>query len=281
MKVQHASVNFPSLKTLKLDIDIMDSQVAFLSGCPMLETLHIHFVPETLTKFPVPLSSKRLKFTDGNFSWTCLEIGSDWLDSKNYISVAKLGIIGNLERGVEAYLDVFYPCEGEFVDPIVQILIDDYYDLHLLLRHSKSKWPLPSPVLNYPEFCNLHYLKFILPCFNSNLLINVLGKCHMLLVLIIQSKKEEPPPLRTWEPQLTTVPKCLQSHLIYIRIEGYQGSEDELAFAEYILWNGLVLKTMLIFVDISMNITNKYHSLKRLTNIPKGSETCQLKFDAA
>jgi hypothetical protein len=67
--------------------------------------------------------------------------------------------------------------------------------------------------------------------------------------------------------------------LTYIHIEGYQGFEDELIFAEYILHNGLVLKTMLIFVDISMDIWNKYHSIKRLTNIPKASVTCQLKFD--
>jgi hypothetical protein len=92
--------------------------------------------------------------------------------------------------------------------------------------------------------------------------------------------QEEPSPLRPSELQSTTVPKCLDSHLTYIHIEGYQGFEEELKFAEYILRNGLVLKTMLIFVDISMDITNKYHSLKRLTRAPKGSVMCQLEFDA-
>ncbi|XP_045831518.1 uncharacterized protein LOC123922901 [Trifolium pratense] len=69
---------------------------------------------------------------------------------------------------------------------------------------------------DYPEFRNLHHLKFILPCFNSNLLINVLEKCRILRVLIILSNKGG---------------------------------------------------------------TNKYHSIKRLTNISKGSVKCQLKFD--
>jgi hypothetical protein len=87
--------------------------------------------------------------------------------------------------------------------------------------------------------------------------------------------------LRTWDPESTTVSECLKSHLTYIHIEGYQGFEDELTFAEYILRNGLVLKTMLIFVDISMDKTNKYCSLKRLTDIPKGSVSCELKFDPA
>jgi len=37
---------------------------------------------------------------------------------------------------------------------------------------------------------------------------------------------------------------------------------------------------MIIFVDILMDITNKYRSLKRLTRVQKGSVTCQLEFDA-
>ncbi|CAJ2656934.1 unnamed protein product [Trifolium pratense] len=165
---------------------------------------------------------------------------------------------------VEAFLHVFPPCESEFIDPILKLLRDDLIEIYLLSRHSTSKCPLQAPVLNYPEFRDLHHLKFILPCFNSNLLLNVVEKCHVLKVLIIQSNKEEPSPSRTWEPHSLTIPKCLESHLIYIHIEGYQGFEDELTFAEYILRNGLVLETMLIFVDISMDITNKYRSIKRL-----------------
>jgi hypothetical protein len=93
--------------------------------------------------------------------------------------------------------------------------------------------------------------------------------------------QEEQPPLRTWQPESTRVSECLKSHLTYIHIEGYQGLEDELTFVEYILRNGLVLKTMLVFVDISMDITNKYRSIRRLTNVSKGSVNCQLKFDPA
>jgi hypothetical protein len=36
---------------------------------------------------------------------------------------------------------------------------------------------------------------------------------------------------------------------------------------------------MLIFVDTSMDIMNKYSSVKRLLDIPRGSAKCQLKFD--
>lgn len=83
------------------------------------------------------------------------------------------------------------------------------------------------------------------------------------------------------EPQSITVPGCLKSHLTYIQIEGYQGCEDELAFAEYILQNGLVLEAMLIYVDASMDPTNKYCSVKRLLEIPRGSAKCQIRFDPA
>jgi len=85
--------------------------------------------------------------------------------------------------------------------------------------------------------------------------------------------------MRTWQPESTIVTECLKSHLTFVHIEGYQGLEDELAFAEYILRNGVVLKKMLILVDISMDKTEKDRSLKRLTDIPMGSDMCQLKFD--
>ncbi|MCH84094.1 F-box/RNI/FBD-like domain protein [Trifolium medium] len=194
----------------------------------------------------------------------------------------QLGIIGNFDSMVEAFLDVFSSGESEYVDPVFDgLLVEPYCNISLQLRHSTSKWPLHAPVLNYPEFRYLEHLKFILPCFNSNLLVNVLKKCCMLQVLIIKSNMEEPSSLRTSEPLSTTVPICLKSHLTYIHIEGYQGFEDELTFAEYILQNGLVLETMLIFVDTSMDLMNKYCSVKRLLDIPRGSVKCQLKFDPA
>ncbi|XP_058761634.1 putative F-box/FBD/LRR-repeat protein At5g56810 isoform X2 [Vicia villosa] len=298
MNVQGFELHFPSLKSLKLGSDIVDSEFLLLSACPILETLqHVCFVPKTCTEVPLPPSSERLNFTHGSFSWSFLEagyycngyrgkgsktsfgdIGNAYLDST---SKTTFGIIGNLQSMVNACID-FFPSQGsEFVDPILNCLQDPLNVLHIQLRHSISKCALRPQILNYPEFRNLVHLKFILPCFNSNLLVNVLDKCHMIQVLIIQNNKEEQPPLRTWDPNSTTVPKGLKFHLKYIHIEGYQGFEDELTFAEYILQNGFVLETMLIFVDTSMEQTNKYCSLKRLNDIPRRSSKCQLKFDPA
>ncbi|MCH87252.1 F-box/RNI/FBD-like domain protein, partial [Trifolium medium] len=103
MKVQHSSVHFPSLKSLTLDFDIVDSEVALLSGCPILERLDLHFGPTSLIEAPVPPSSKRLKFTYDNFAWTYLEIFPDAVIDERIT----LGILGNLQSMVESYLDIF------------------------------------------------------------------------------------------------------------------------------------------------------------------------------
>ncbi|KAI5419840.1 FBD-associated F-box protein At4g10400 isoform X1 [Lathyrus oleraceus] len=273
MNVQGFGVRFPSLKRLKLDADIVDSEIVLLSACPVLETLqHNYFRPGTWAKHHVPPSSQRLNFTDGSFSWTFLEV-KRW---------ELLGIIGNLQSMVEACIDFFPAQITESADPILNGIRDPFNGLDIQLHHSTSKQCSLHPrILNYPEFRNLIHLKFILPCFNTNLLVNVLDKCPLIEVLIIQSNKEEQPPLRTWDPKSTAVPKCIICSLSYIHIEGYQGFEDELTFAEYILRNGYVLETMLIFVDASMEQTNKYCSLKRLTDTPRRSRRCQLKFDPA
>jgi hypothetical protein len=121
--------------------NIVDSLAVFLSGCPILEILDIYFDPGFLTQVSVPSSSKRLKSTNINFSWTFLEIESDWPDVKFDGSVpkTKLGIIGNLQTVEEAYLDVFSLRESELVDPILNLLRDQDHDIHLLLRHSTTK----------------------------------------------------------------------------------------------------------------------------------------------
>jgi hypothetical protein len=141
MKVEHSSVYFPSLKQLKLDIWDLDSKVAFLSGCPVLETLYTTLVHEdiSLTKLPVPpsSSSKRLKSTDDNFAWTYFEFVGSMCPHDT------TGIIGIFHSMVEAFLDVFSLSESEFVDPILNRIRDDIRDntgdVRLILRHSTSK----------------------------------------------------------------------------------------------------------------------------------------------
>jgi hypothetical protein len=71
-----------------------------------------------------------------NFSWTYLEMCSDicWPDSVEYVvNRITLGIIGNVQSMVEAYLDVFSRCESKFVDPILNRLRNPDRDVYPLL----------------------------------------------------------------------------------------------------------------------------------------------------
>jgi hypothetical protein len=122
---------------VELKLDIVDPLIEFLSGCPVLEVFDTYFDSCFLTNVPVPPSTKRLKLTGENFSWTCLEIDSDWLNVK--YGKTTLGIIGNLQTVGESYLDIFSLRESEFVDSMLKNLRDQNRDLHLLLRHSTSK----------------------------------------------------------------------------------------------------------------------------------------------
>jgi len=62
----------------------------------------------------------------------------------------KLGIVGNFHNMVEAFLDVFFPAESEFVDHICNLIQDarsefhrglliNHEDVYLQLHHSMSK----------------------------------------------------------------------------------------------------------------------------------------------
>ncbi|GAU39378.1 hypothetical protein TSUD_370360 [Trifolium subterraneum] len=132
VEVKHSSVHFPLLKRLELGERIVDSDVAFLSGCPKLETLDIDFYPEDIFKDPVPpsSSSKWLKSTNHNFTWS-------YFDADH---ILYMGIIGNFHSMVEAFLDVFSSRESVFIDPkLNDYYIDDEYLLNVQLRHTTSK----------------------------------------------------------------------------------------------------------------------------------------------
>ena len=78
-----------------------------------------------------------------------------------------------------------------------------------------------------------------------------------------------------------SVPNCLVSHLTYIHFKGYRGCWREMDFASYVLHYGLVLKTMHIsgFLSDESKKSTKYHTLRKFSNMPRGSTVCQLKFE--
>jgi hypothetical protein len=77
------------------------------------------------------------------------------------------------------------------------------------------------------------------------------------------------------------VPNCVVYHLTSIHFKGYQGDIPEMEFANYVLQNGLVLESMIIsdFLLEKKEKWKKYRFLNNLSNTPKGSTVCQVKFE--
>jgi hypothetical protein len=82
-------------------------------------------------------------------------------------------------------------------------------------------------------------------------------------------------PSYEWEVKPKSVPKCLVSHLTFIDLREYLGNLNELEFTSYVLQNGLVLKTMHIR---SFSLEQQGEWLKKISDLPKASATCQVKF---
>jgi len=89
MEVKHSLVQFPSLKKVYLSTMDSDSVVAFLSGCPKLEDLTVNYI-DGISLAKAFSSSKRLKSTNDNFTWTYLDLGG-----------YRLGIAGNFHTMVD------------------------------------------------------------------------------------------------------------------------------------------------------------------------------------
>ncbi|XP_027336293.1 F-box protein At4g09920-like [Abrus precatorius] len=270
-------IRLPSLKTLQLDIDSVDCIDTLLSGCPVLETLHLSFAPQCLTKICVPRSLKRLKYAVENNVEIFLELHAPALEFLSIVQRTRSFpcSIGNLDNVVEAYLDVYVTDES--AEPLFKLLKALSGLKYLVMRNSTMKWLLRGPNLDLPDFRYLLHLELVLPCFNSGFLMNLLNKCHMLQVLIIQNEKDSLFS-RNW-PQPTSGPNCVGTHLTFVQVKGFQGFADELAFVTYVLRRGRVLRTMIVYADMMLDLSHKYRILKFLSGVPRASTKCQLNFD--
>ncbi|PNY12257.1 F-box/FBD/LRR-repeat protein [Trifolium pratense] len=281
LQMQSATtVSFPSLKEMLINIGYVEvpSLNALLGGCPIVEILDLCFSMPSLDKVCVPPSLKRLKIVIDNDLGASLEINAPVIEYLNItnITFGEVFSMNNLPNIVEAYLDVFPQLSGSVIS--LHILLGALSGTrHLLLSRSTTKWLLREPHdLLFQEFHHLLRLELILPWFNCNSLLTLLQKCPMLRDLVIQHDKERSPILG-WPPQ-PSVPNCLVSHLNCIQFKGFRGLQDELLFVEYILRHGLVLETMIV-ADISLDLKKKYFILKLLSDVPRASGKCKLKFD--
>jgi hypothetical protein len=72
----------------------------------------------------------------------------------------------------------------------------------------------------------------------------------------------------------TIVPECLSTQLETCSLSGYNGTECDFQFVEYILKNSKVLKTMSIDSYLHMNV--KLEMLTKLASSRRASKTCKL-----
>ncbi|GAU24744.1 hypothetical protein TSUD_355730 [Trifolium subterraneum] len=131
----------PSLKKLYLEIGYVEvtSVSAFLSGCPILETLDLCFDSEEYDILRVPSSLKKLKINLGNDNevGASFEIDAPGLEYLN-ISRFTFGNVGNLQHVVEASLDI-HPPTGASAFTLVKLLDTLSGVKHLVLSHSTTK----------------------------------------------------------------------------------------------------------------------------------------------
>jgi hypothetical protein len=119
-----------------------------------------------------------------NFSWTYLEMCSDicWPDSVEYVvNRITLGIIGNVQSMVEAYLDVFSRCESKFVDPILNRLRNPDRDVYPLLCCITQNQRLSFIITIYMYLCVCVYI-FVL-ILRYHLLLSCTSSGHFMSLL--------------------------------------------------------------------------------------------------
>jgi hypothetical protein len=78
-----------------------------------------------------------------------------------------------------------------------------------------------------------------------------------------------------WEdPQI--VPQCLSSQLKTCLFRGCSGRKSELQFAEYVMQNSKVLRTMTVHCASSIDSNAKHEMIKKLAVCPRSSKAVNL-----
>lgn len=281
-----SGICLPSLKVLQLLLDMylldLNPVNIFLSACHVLEDLDMSFTHESLAILRVPTSLKRLKIMVETKVGACLEIDAPDLKflSLTNVTISHAATIGNLHKVEEAFLDVLPTPESESVEPLLNLLRALSGIKHLELFSSTTKWLSAAPTSDFPEFhylLRLHLQLFLLS-YNFHFIFDMLHKCPILQTLITFNDKIDPSfdssPAYGWEPKPQSVPKCLVSHLTFIKFEAYLGHSNELEFIGYVLQNGLVLKTVLIDDFYMMNQPEEWK--EKIYDLPRGT-MCHLK----
>ncbi|KAM1758867.1 hypothetical protein TB2_007764 [Malus domestica] len=271
---------FPSLKVLSMsvvwpDTDSFTSLGNFLSCCPILEELSIDLslrfrdVLNFYISAPLLMTLRISLDHPSSRHWTKYLINAPMLEnlylSDNVLSSYFLESSVSLVRAEIDFKDRFsydnasYSDEDEFWGLPDKRLgfsnratpsLEKFSDVKYL---SLSGVPSLLKVHDLPAFNNVRQLELTL--YDGDY-------CELLIELLKRSPKMEYLALGDqyfscrelfsehsqdrWNPP-ELVPDCLLSHLKTISLRGFQGSQDEMEVAKYLLKNGEVLKKLTIY----------------------------------
>ncbi|KAL7129584.1 hypothetical protein ABFS83_13G077600 [Erythranthe nasuta] len=281
--IRGGGVRLPRLKKLHLTYVLYggDESISnLLSGCPVLEELVMELIwglvrcnvtSPSIERLTLDFQSSGEGGIDNREYW--VEINAPALRYLKMTNCYAQGIkCGTMNSLVEADIDIYKyndfrysRCDLEFIDRLRNAEC-----LYLDLAHctgiidSLSAWAI--------SFHNLTKLELTADC---PFLSKFLESADNLQILIFSEFYEE---IESWmEPQ--QVPKCLSSHLRFVRLSDVGGKQHEYEYIQYLLRNAKVLERMEISSCKSIGFGDKFYMLQKISMFRRGSDACEVAFD--
>ncbi|MED6136631.1 hypothetical protein PIB30_057730 [Stylosanthes scabra] len=198
-----------------------------------------------------------------------LEIDASSLE---YLSVSVFGLLEeinawNLQK-VET-VDLNFLCAGGGYS-LIKLLngIRSASDLSLTVSSRDS---VDLPIRDLMDFNHLQQLT--VEYFDTTVVMDILGKCHVLQDLTICWHQEGGV---EWSREPMDVPNCLVSHLERVKFFMDYGSKNDKEFISYVLQKGLILKSVEIWAHPKRRFCHKSNNYEQELLIPIASKMCQL-----
>ncbi|MED6126924.1 hypothetical protein PIB30_083184 [Stylosanthes scabra] len=282
MVLNCSSYHLPSLKNFSLVIDSSKNLEALLSGCPVLETLNLSInhkcpVPKLFHK-SIPKKKETIRVVSSSlkrltiracYQGTIIEELEIDASSLEYLYLTVSGKLEelsarNLHKVETADLNFSGAGGGYSLMELVEE-IRNASDLSL----SPSRMGLVAmPIRDAMDFNHLQQLT--VEYFDTTVVMDILEKCHALRDLKFFWHQRDRLPWR--EPM--DVPNCLTSHLKSVSFFMDYGSKKDREFITYILEEGLILKSVKIWVLESERGRDSVREV--LSLVRRRSRMCQL-----
>ncbi|MED6200118.1 hypothetical protein PIB30_082118 [Stylosanthes scabra] len=271
--LNRSSYHLPSLKKFFLVIESSNNLEALLSGCPVLETLKVvinHKCPnpnpnkkETIRVVSSSLKRLNIRACYEGAIIEELEIDASSLEYLCLTISGKLEEVSarNLHKVETADLH-FSSADGGYS---LMELLNEIHNASDLSLYPSPRDSVALPIRDLMEFNHLQ--KLTVEYFDPTVVMDLLGKCHVLKDLKFFWREDDRLPWR--EPM--DVPNCVASHLESVSFFMDCGSKKDIGFITYILEKGLILNSVKIWA-----VVRGFYLPKEVSLEPTGSKMCQL-----